>query len=47
MINAISLKILEKYGVNPDIASEIINNQFTDAEQDILDGLDDFDFGDL
>lgn len=37
----------EIWGVNPDIASEIINNQFTDAEQDILDGLDDFDFGDL
>lgn len=37
----------EIWGVNPDVASEIINNQYTDTEQDILDGLDDFDFGDL
>lgn len=37
----------EIWGLNPDDASEIINNEFTDEQQEMLDDLDDFDFGDL
>lgn len=37
----------EIWGVQPEQAAEILMNPTTEAEQELLQGLDDFDFGDI
>ncbi|MCA9050736.1 MAG: hypothetical protein KDA89_18485 [Planctomycetaceae bacterium] len=37
----------EHWGVNPDTASELIHEELTEAEEQALDDLNDFDFDDL
>ena len=37
----------EIWGVNPQQMADLLMRDTTEAEQEILDGLDDFDFGDI